>query len=72
MFVQSITRGYPEFGHARSATLGPVLMDATGDRAQVIVTVRGQNGRLARGYYRLIREEGGFKVAGVSGGQALR
>jgi len=71
MFVQAITRGYPEFGHAQSAAFGPVWMDAAGGHADVVVTVRGRNGRLARGYYLLVREDGGYKVAGVAGGQAL-
>lgn len=70
-FVETITRGYPEFGHARFAAFGPVRVDTTGNHAAVTVTVRGENGHLARGYYRLIREGGGYKVASVDGGKAI-
>ena len=70
-FVETISRSYPEFGHSQSVAFGPVWMDPSGDHAAVIVTVRGQNGRLARGYYQLIREDGGYKVAGVAGGRAV-
>lgn len=71
-FEQMIQSGYPEFGHARSEAFGPVGMDPTGTRAAVTVTVRGENGRLARGYYQLIREDGGYKVAGVGDGRAIK
>ena len=70
-FEQMIQRGYPEFGHCRSAAFSPVQVDQTGDQAAVIVTVLGENGRRARGFYRLIREDGGYKIAGVGGGQTI-
>lgn len=69
-FVETIVRGYPEFGHARSATFGPVWVNPAGDHAAVTVRVRGENGRLARGDYLLVQEDGGYKVAGVGGGRA--
>ena len=71
-FLAEIKRNFPEFGHAKSAVFGPVWTDATGDHADVIVTVRGQNGNLARGYYWLIQEDGGYKVASVRGGQTIK
>ena len=67
-FQQEISRHFPEFGHARAAEFGPVWTDKTERYAGVMVTVRGENGGRARGYYRLVREEGGYKVAGVRGG----
>lgn len=70
-FVRMIAARHPEFGHCRSAQCGPVWTDATGRYAEVIVTVQGENGRRARGYYQLIREEGGYKVASVEGGQVI-
>jgi len=70
-FEQMIQRGYPEFGHCRSAVFSPVWVNKTGDQAAVIVTVLGENGRRARGFYRLIREDGGYKIAGVGGGQTI-
>ena len=70
-FVSSIKRGYPEFGDSKSASYGPVWMDPTGDHADVTVTVRGRNGRLARGYYQLVRENGNYRVASVAGGRAV-
>lgn len=71
-FTQMIQRGYPEFGHSRAAAFSPVLMDQTEDQAAVVVTVMGEDGRQARGFYQLIREDGGYKVAGVAGGAAIR
>lgn len=70
-FEEMIAARHPEFGHSRSAQCGPVWTDATGRQATVVVTALGENGRRARGYYRLIREEGGYKIAGVGGGQAI-
>ena len=71
-FVQSITIHYPEFGHSRSAQFGPMVMDTTADHAAVAVTVLGENGRWARGDYRMVKEEGVYKVAGVLGGNMIR
>ncbi len=71
-FVAMIGTQYPEFGHAASASFGPVLTNPEGNLAGVPVTVRGQNGRLAPAYYMLVKEDGGYKVAGVSGGRAAR
>jgi hypothetical protein len=71
-FVQSITRNYPEFGHSRSAEFGPVWVDKTGNYAQLVVTSRGENGRRARGYYLMVREDGVFRVSGVEGGGVIR
>ncbi len=70
-FVAMIGTQYPEFGHAASAAFGPVLTNPDGNLAGVAVTVRGQNGKLAPAYYMLIKEDGGYKVAGVTGGQTI-
>lgn len=70
-FVAQISGSYPEFGRSKSATYGPVWADQAGTYAEVAVTVRGQNGRLAPAHYLLIREDGGYKVAGVMGGRAV-
>ena len=69
-FTATISGKFPEFGHAEEAAFGPVWVDARADHADVIVTVLGQNGRLARGYYWLVREDGGYKVAAVEGGRS--
>ena len=71
-FVAMVGAEYPEFGHAASASYGPLLTDAGGVRAGIRVTVRGRNGSLARAYYWLIKENGAYKVAGVEGGRAIR
>ncbi len=71
-FVATIAGNFPEFGHAASVAYGPVWADPTESHADVVVTVRGQNGRLARGYYALIRQDGGYKTASVLGGRAIR
>lgn len=70
-FVTMILYFYPEFGHARSVQFGPLWMNPTEQYADVTVTVRGENGRLARGYYQLIREAAGYRVASVQGGHAI-
>jgi hypothetical protein len=70
-FVKMIARGYPEFGHAISEEFGPVWVNPAGDHAAVTVMVRGENGHLARGYYLLVREDGGYKVAAVGGGRTI-
>ena len=67
-FLQMIQTHYPEFGHCRAARYGPVWADPTGQYADVIVTVRGENDLLARGDYLMVREDGLYRVAGVSGG----
>jgi len=71
-FVAQISGSYPEFGHSASATYGPIWADKPETYAVVAVTVRGQNGRRAPAHYLLVREEGGYKVAGVVGGRAGR
>ena len=71
-FVASIRRGYPEFGYCQSARFGPVWADKTTRFAEVIVTVRGANGRTARGDYQMVKEEGGYRVSAVLGGGAVR
>ena len=70
-FQTMIVSQYPEFGHNRAADFGPVLIDPTGKYADVIVTVRGENGRRARGDYWMLREQGGYRAASVQGGHAF-
>ena len=70
-FTRMIVTHYPEFGRSRAADCGPVLTDPTGRYATVVVTVTGEDGRRARGYYQLLREDGVYRVAGVVGGQPL-
>ncbi len=67
-FLQMIQSHYPEFGHCRTARFGPVWTDHSGQYANVIVTVRGEDGFLAQGDYLLVREAEGYRVAGVNGG----
>ena len=71
-FVGMIRSHYPEFARCRSAELGPMWADPSGAHADVTVTVHGENGRSARGDYRMVREGGGYRVAAVFGGQAIR
>lgn len=71
-FVAMLGAQYPEFGHAASASFGPVLTSPAGNLAGVPVTVRGRNGHLALAYYMLVKEDGVYKIAGVDGGRALR
>ncbi len=71
-FRSSIADHYPEFGHSRSVSYGPVWANPSETRAGVAVTVRGQNGRSAPAYYLLVKEDGGYKVASVYGGRAGR
>ena len=68
-FVSGIRREYPEFGYFRSAHFGPVWTDNAARFAEVIVTVHGANGRTARGDYQMVKEAGGYRVAGVLGGR---
>ena len=70
-FARMLAAEYPEFGHSRSAQCGPVWTDATGRYAAVSVTVQGENGRRARGFYELVREGGGYRVAGVASGGGI-
>ena len=71
-FVDGIRRGYPEFGYCQSVHFGPVWADKTAQFAEVGVTVRGVNGRTARGEYQMVKERRGYRVAGVLGGQVVR
>ena len=71
-FIDGIRRGYPEFGYCRAARFGPVWTDKTARFAEVDVTVQGEDGRTAQGDYQMVREAGGYRVAGVLGGRAVR
>ena len=68
MFEDRIQEMAPEFGHARMAEYGPVWTDKGGRHADVFVNVVGENGRLAQGTYKLIRQDGVYRVAGLEGG----
>lgn len=71
-FQSMISARYPEFGHAKRVACDSVWTDPSRNFAGVVVTVQGDNGRRARGLYLLIREGGGYKVAGVRGGGVIR
>jgi hypothetical protein len=64
-FLGMINAQYPEFAHSRSASFGPVWEDAGQWHAGTLVTVIGRNGRQARGFYRMAREGGVYRVEGV-------
>ena len=68
LFQDRIQEMAPEFGHSRSASYGPVWTDREGQHADVFVQVVGENGELARGTYKLIRQDGVYRVAGLRGG----
>lgn len=68
LFQDRIKEMAPEFGYSRSASYGPVWTDKEGQHADVFVKVVGEDGKLAQGTYKLIRQEGVYRVAGLSGG----
>lgn len=71
-FVEGIRHGYPEFGDSTAVRFAPVWVDGAGRFAEVVVTVRGANGRQARGDYEMVKEDGVYRVAGVRGGGPAR
>lgn len=64
-FLNMVDAHYPEFAHSKSASFGPVWEDAGQWHAGTLVTVIGRNGRQARGFYRMAREGGVYRVEGV-------
>jgi hypothetical protein len=68
LFLNRILEMAPEFGSSRSASFGPVWIDKEGQHADVFVKVVGENGKPAQGTYKLIRQEGVYRVAGLRGG----
>lgn len=67
-FQARIEELYPEFGHARTVVYGPVWMDRSGQHADTRVKVEGDNGKSAAGTYKLVRQDGVYRVAGLRGG----
>ena len=68
LFQDRIEEMAPEFGRSRSASYGPVWADKEGQHADVFVKVVGENGKLAQGTYKLVRQEAAYRVAGLGGG----
>ena len=71
-FLDTIRRSYPAFGHCRSVSFGPVGADKTAQYAEVVVRVRGPDGRAAQGDYLMVLEDGRYRVRAVSGGGPVR
>ena len=68
LFQERIQEMAPEFGRSRSASYGPVWTDKEGQHADVFVKVVGEDGKLAGGTYKLVRQEGVYRVAGLRDG----
>ncbi len=68
MFEDRIQEMAPEFGHAHRVNYGPVWIDKSGQHADVFVKVMGENGKSAQGTYKLVRQDGVYRVAGPDGG----
>lgn len=65
IFVHSVLRSRPEFGHARRVQFGPLWMDPAQEFAGVTVTVQDENGRQARRDYKMLQEEGIYRIVSV-------
>lgn len=64
-FLSMVAARDPEFAHSKSASFSLVWADGDGDRAGVRVTVTGKDGHSAQHFYRMVREGGVYRVAGV-------
>ena len=64
---RTIFHFYPEIGHARSVQFGALWMDSTEQYADVTMTARSESGRLVRGDYQLLLEDGIYRVASIQG-----
>ena len=71
-FLDTIRTHYPEFGDCRSVHFSQVGADKTAQYAEVVVTVRGPDGRAARGDYEMVMEDGRYRVLSVAGGGPVR
>ena len=65
VFAAMIRRGYPALLQAREAELG-MVHDHAGEYAEVTVSVRDRQKHTVTYRYRLVHEEEGWRIAGVT------
>lgn len=67
-FRRMMRESYPEFANYKSAVFGEARCNETGELLEIPITLTGQNRVVVKATYMMIREDGGYRVLGVSGG----
>jgi len=71
-FRRMMREAYPQFANYKSATFGDAKCDEKGETLVIPVSVTGQDRLTVRAVYMLLKEDGEYRVAGVTGGIARK